>query len=208
MASIESETNEEIVAQLSSEQKARLDEVVKQAELSLQSEEIFIESLAVAAEKEYIDKAAAGKLLGNYIFVAGDLRNYTNGSLTSATDIQHQYAGSVLIDYPNSLDPGSGNFSMGGNGSVEAAVVYFGTNSNRDQDCAWLIGFRVPQMEVYVVCGPMTNFNSLDWGEIKIKIERGGQFGSYYDKNTGTQIYASLASDPKNGRYSVTAVFY
>lgn len=144
MATIESERNEE----LSSEQKARLDEVIKQAELSLQSEELFNQSLAVAAEKEYIDhKAAAAKLLGNYIVVAGGLVNNTiNGSLTTATDIQHQYAGSVLIDYPNPLDPGSGNFSMGGNGSVEAAVVYFGTNRNRDQDCAWLLGFRVPQV--------------------------------------------------------------
>lgn len=147
MATIESERNEE----LSSEQKARLDEVIKQAELSLQSdEELFNQSLAVAAEKEYIDHkaAAAANLLGNnYIVVAGGLVNNTiNGSLTTATDIQHQYAGSVLIDYPNPLDPGSGNFSMGGNGSVEAAVLYFGTNRNRDQDCAWLLGFRVPQV--------------------------------------------------------------
>lgn len=138
MASIESERNEEVVGQLSSEQKARLDEVMKQAALSLQSDEL-------------LNKAAAGKLqAGNYYFyVQGDLYNYTKGPLTTTTDVQQQYSGSVLIDYTNPLKPssnnkaGTGSFTMAGDGSVEAAVVYFGKNDKGDQDCAWLIGFNI-----------------------------------------------------------------
>nr|ABA94934.1 hypothetical protein LOC_Os11g41070 [Oryza sativa Japonica Group] len=202
MASIESERNEEVVGQLSSEQKARLDEVMKQAALSLQSDEL-------------LNKAAAGKLqAGNYYFyVQGDLYNYTKGPLTTTTDVQQQYSGSVLIDYTNPLKPssnnkaGTGSFTMAGDGSVEAAVVYFGKNDKGDQDCAWLIGFNIntttkpEKLQVYVFCGPLINsvinFINPNWAEIKTKIERGGQVGFYKDDQTVTNVYAGVAAtDP------------
>lgn len=136
MASIEGERNEEVVGQLTLEQKARLDEVMKQAELSLQSDEL-------------LNKAAAGKLLGNnYIAVSGVLSNYSKGPLTLVA--QHQYSGSVIMDYTNPIDaadsnnnPGRGYFIMEGDGSVEAAAVYNGKNNKGDQDCGWLFGFNI-----------------------------------------------------------------
>uniref|UniRef100_A0A0E0J4G1 Uncharacterized protein n=1 Tax=Oryza nivara TaxID=4536 RepID=A0A0E0J4G1_ORYNI len=207
MASIEGERNEEVVGQLTLEQKARLDEVMKQAELSLQSDEL-------------LNKAAAGKLLGNnYIAVSGVLSNYSKGPLTLVA--QHQYSGSVIMDYTNPIDaadsnnnPGRGYFIMEGDGSVEAAAVYNGKNNKGDQDCGWLFGFNInkriqpEKMSFYAVCGRMANFINPDWAAIKIKIEHGGHIGYYPDPKTGTQIYGGISKDPKTGRYSVSVAFY
>uniref|UniRef100_A0A0D9XUE7 Uncharacterized protein n=1 Tax=Leersia perrieri TaxID=77586 RepID=A0A0D9XUE7_9ORYZ len=197
------------IDELSLEEKARLDEVIKRSQPSLKSEEVFNKCLAVIAEKECIDKAEEPKLGGTFITLPGDLINYTNGPLTVASE--HRYAGYVEIDYPDPLNSGAyGTFTLGGKSDtgIEAAVVYGGKNKN-NVDCGWLLAFgaKADQVHVYVVCGPIDRFSPVAWDKTKEKIEISGSWGLYNDKDTGTSIYASIY-DYGNGWYYVSASFY
>lgn len=57
-----SEMSKEIDVQLSPEEKESLDEIIKEAESDLESEEVLGQSLAIVAENEGLDKDAAAKL--------------------------------------------------------------------------------------------------------------------------------------------------
>uniref|UniRef100_A0A0D9XUE6 Uncharacterized protein n=1 Tax=Leersia perrieri TaxID=77586 RepID=A0A0D9XUE6_9ORYZ len=197
------------IEELSLEEKARLDEVVKRSQPSLQSEEVFNQCLAIIAEKECIDTAEEPKVSGTPIMLSGDLITYTNsGPLTVATE--HRYAGSVVMDYPDPLGNTYGNFALGGSSdtSIQAAVVYGGKNSY-NIDCLWLLAFgaKGDQVHAYVVCGPIDRFSPVAWDKTKEKIEISGDWGYYNDKDTGTSIYASI-QNYGNGRYYVSASFY
>lgn len=101
-SSVEHEKNEEIAVQLSLEEKASLDEIMKQAELSLESEEVLNQSLAVVAGSESLDEAAAAMF--QFVAVAGVLRNQTKGPLTVMAE--KTYAGHVK-NFPNHIGPAS-----------------------------------------------------------------------------------------------------
>jgi hypothetical protein len=137
MESIMCERNEEIAMQRSLEEQTSLDEIIKKANCSLDSQELFNQCLAVVAENECFDKDVDINL--QIIVVVGCLTNKTKGPLSILAS--HKYAGHIVKHFPNPLNS-SGAFTMSSmsDKGVKAAVVYSGKNK-AGVECGWLLAF-------------------------------------------------------------------
>ncbi|KAJ1276382.1 hypothetical protein BS78_05G210900 [Paspalum vaginatum] len=187
--------NEEAAARLSLEKKACLDEIMKKAELFVESEEVQKKRLAVVAGDQSIT-------------VAGVLVNGTTGLLTLVEKII--YNGYIITDFPETIPVGDvGYFALGGSKIVEALVVYSGKNE-AEVECAWGLYFRVDTnglAEVSVWCGPIGNFLNMNKDEIKEKIKRDGKNSYYSDLGAqSTYMYADI-SNTSPGYYAVGAYY-
>ena len=147
-----SKMSKEIDVQLSPEEKESLDEIIKEAESDLESEEVLDQSLAIVAENEGLDKDAAAKL--TIYTVGGVLKNLTEGPL-SVMD-KHIYAGHTVKLFPSLIEAGKTGCFVISNifvKGVEAGVVYTGNNKNK-VPCAWLLCFIENKANVRVSTPP------------------------------------------------------
>ncbi|XP_047060568.1 jasmonate-induced protein homolog [Lolium rigidum] len=176
MASVQCEMKD---VQLTLEEKACLDEMIKQAERSLESHELL----------------------------AGALKNQTVGPLSIvATKI---FAGQVVRNFPNplcNLDgfAMSGKYVTG----VKAAVVYSAKNKN-GVECGWLLAFSDTNNavggRVFAECGLKGKFRNINWAQVEQKLEKSGTIAKAYDLETGTSLYASICGP--TGKSAAGAVF-
>jgi len=204
MASTQCESKGEIDVQLSLEEKASLDEITKQAEFSLESQELFKQSNALVVEKECLDNDAAAKL--QIVIVGGILKNQTKGPL-SVMDIK-KFAGHIVKSFPNHLDK-AGGFTMSAMSlkGVKAAVVYSGKNK-AGVECGWLLAFsdtKATGRRIYAECGRKGKFSNINWAQVEQKLGKAGDIAKPYDKETGTSLYARIVGT--TGKSAVGAAF-
>ncbi|KAK1605336.1 hypothetical protein QYE76_029009 [Lolium multiflorum] len=176
MASVQCEMKD---VQLTLEEKACLDEMIKQAERSLEPHELL----------------------------AGALNNQTVGPLSIvATKI---FAGQVVRNFPNplcNLDgfAMSGTFATG----VKAAVVYSGKNK-AGVECGWLLAFNNSNnavgVRVFAECGLKGKFRNINWAQVEQKLEKSGTIAKAHDLETGTSLYAGICGP--TGKSAAGAVF-
>ncbi|KAM0869578.1 hypothetical protein ACQ4PT_040584 [Festuca glaucescens] len=176
MASIQCEKK---AVELSLEEKASLDELTKQAERSLHSQELL----------------------------AGALKNQTTGPLSIiASKI---FAGQVVRNFPNPLRnldgfAMSGTFVKG----VKAAMVYSAKNK-AGVECGWLLAFSDTTNSaggrVFAECGHKGKFSNINWAQVEQKLEKSGAIAKAYDIETETSLYAGICGP--TGKSAVGAVF-
>jgi len=165
--------------QLSLEEKASLDEMIKQAERSLESQELL----------------------------AGALANQTTGPQSiMASKI---FVGQVVRNFPNPLCNLGGfamsDMSLKG---VKAAVVYSGKNK-AGVECGWLLAFSDNNIanggRVFVECGHKRKFSNINWAQVELKLAKSGAIAKAYDIETGTSLCAGIGGP--TGKSAVGAVF-
>ncbi|KAJ1276381.1 hypothetical protein BS78_05G210800 [Paspalum vaginatum] len=188
--------NDEAAARLSLEKKACLDEIMKKAELFVESEEVQKKRLAVVAGNQVIT-------------VAGVLVNETTGPLT-VVEI-YIYQGNIITDFPHTIPAGDeGYFAMTGIDVVEAVVVYCGKNE-AGVECAWGLYFYVDtngNTEVSVWCSPIGNFLDMNKDEIKKIMKRDGKNSYCTDVGAQSAYMAAYIYNTSPGNYAVGAYYY
>ncbi|XP_021842782.2 jasmonate-induced protein homolog [Spinacia oleracea] len=172
--------------ELTAEEQASLDELIKETENSSELED------AVAAENEGQDNSNEPEC--KYIVLRGDLRNQTPGPLDVYE--KHIWAGVMLKNFPDPLER-TGYFIIKGiqPKGVEAAVVYAGKNSG-GVECGWLLAFMDSDQyggrKVYVDCGRIIKFRNINWREVKEKLEHSNDTARHYDSETRTSAVAKI----------------
>lgn len=186
------------------EEKASLDEIIKQAERSLESQELFNQSLALVAENECLGKDGTTNM--QIIILGGALKNQTKGPL-SVMDSK-KYAGHIVKSFPNHLNK-AGAFVMSAmsHRGVKAAVVYSGKNK-AGVDCGWLLAFadtNATGRRIYAECGRKSKFSNINWAQVEQKLDKAGAVAKPCDIETGTSLYAGIVGT--TGKSAVGAAF-
>ncbi|XP_037425054.1 jasmonate-induced protein homolog [Triticum dicoccoides] len=193
MEPIKCERDEEIPVRLSMEEKESLDEIMKQAEFSLESRELINQSLALVGKNENLDSSAAATKL--CVVVIGTLENQTIKGSLSVMD-SHYYEGHISGKLTNPFQT-SGYFIMSSNKSdkgVKAAVVYSGKNRS-NVECGWLLAFaytKATGRRIYAECGLKDKFINIDWTDLVKKLNEAGLSTMAIDGETGTSLYGRI----------------
>ncbi|KAL6639793.1 hypothetical protein ACP70R_022615 [Stipagrostis hirtigluma subsp. patula] len=190
MASIQCKRIDQTAVQRSFGKNASLDEIIKHAERSLESQEIVDKSLAVVAKNDGLPQPVFG--WNQITVVTGTLCNQGNDKNIMDS---HIWAGHIVNGFPNPLES-LGFFTLSNKSveGVEAGVVYSSENE-AGVECGWLLAFadsKATGQRVYVECGRKNKFNNIKWGEVKKKLEKAGKTAQAYDAETGTSVNAGI----------------
>ncbi|XP_021750358.1 jasmonate-induced protein homolog [Chenopodium quinoa] len=180
--------------ELSSQQKAELDEMIKEAENSCLSDEIFTRVIVLEG---YLSKS---------ILLLRPL-NLIDSNL---------WAGNTAKDYPHTLDgPISSTFTQASvkDDGIMAAVVYAGKNIV-GVECGWLLAWadsKANGKRLYAECGDISKYNCIDWGCIEEKLNNSKKLAIIVsDHETGTSVQATLSGVdfPLQTQDKLGAIFY
>jgi len=141
MASSQCERIEEIAVQLSFQETETLGEILKQAECSLESQQLMNECHAVVAQNDGLTqpKFAGPQFAGLKVTVVGGvLRN--QGKDPKHIMYSKKYSGHIVKGFPGTLGTGAFAMSAMSDKGVKAAVVYSGKNKT-GVECGWLLAF-------------------------------------------------------------------
>ncbi|XP_021759001.1 jasmonate-induced protein homolog [Chenopodium quinoa] len=188
-------TEEVAHVELSSQEKAELDEMAKDAKNLCVSMEIVNKSRAIIGKYKDENITEVKGIITPYIMLGGVLKSQTKGPLTLFDS--KLWAGNTVGDYPNPLN------SIGGFAQVcstydgiKAAVFYTGKNSH-GVECGWLLAWADSNntgRKIYAECSRKSKFNCIDWGQIDNRLKNSGivPVTRASDSETGTSLYAML----------------
>ncbi|XP_021774536.1 jasmonate-induced protein homolog [Chenopodium quinoa] len=168
--------------ELSSLQKAELDEMIKEAE-------------PILAEYKVQHVTEVGGAVLPLIVLEGYLRAVTLRPLTLFDS--KLWAGKIVKDYPNPLDGSISTFAQISvkDDGIMSAVVYTGKNI-AGVECGWLLAWadsKANGKRLYAECGVISKFNCIDWERIEEKLINSGLLAIIViDGETGTSVYAKL----------------
>jgi len=141
MASSQGERIEEIAVQFSFKETETLGEIMKQAECSLESQQLTNECHAVVAQNDGLTqpKFPGRQFAGLKVTAVGGVLS-NQGKKGKNFMVSKKYSGHIVKDFPGTL--GTGVFAMSAmtDKGVKAAVVYSGMNET-GIECGWLLAF-------------------------------------------------------------------
>ncbi|XP_021774524.1 jasmonate-induced protein homolog [Chenopodium quinoa] len=192
MASTTTQSEEEVSVELSSQENAVIDEMIKDAKNSCLSEEIVNKCRAMIVENGEQNTTVVGGI-SPVIALGGTLKNQTRGTLTVLDS--KLWAGIIVKKYPDPLDR-IGLFAQGCAWfkGIKAAVVYTGENS-AGVECGWLLAWadsKTKGRRIYAKCGRKSEFECIDWEHIKEKLKKAFPVVRAHDSSTGTSVYGTI----------------
>uniref|UniRef100_A0ACD6ARJ8 Uncharacterized protein n=1 Tax=Avena sativa TaxID=4498 RepID=A0ACD6ARJ8_AVESA len=195
MASSQCERIEEIAVQLSFQETETLGEILKQAECSLESQQLMNECHAVVAQNDGLTqpKFAGPQFAGLKVTVVGGvLRN--QGKDPKHIMYSKKYSGHIVKGFPGTLGTGAFAMSAMSDKGVKAAVVYSGKNKT-GVECGWLLAFtdtKATGQRIYAECGRKIKFNNINWDKVEQNLNKAGIYAKVIDKETGTSVIATI----------------
>lgn len=214
---------EEMAVQLGFKETETLGEIMKQAECSLESQELMNECHAVVAQNDGLTQPKfagpqfAGPNLGGPQFagpgfagfkvtvLGGALRN--QGAQPMHIMGSKKYSGHIVKNFPGTLGTGAFTMSAMSDKGVKAAVVYSGKNKTR-VECGWLLAFadtKATGRRIYAECGRKIKFNNINWDLVEQKLNGAGTHAIVNDKETGTSVIAWITGP--GGKSAIAAAF-
>ncbi|KAL6654210.1 hypothetical protein ACP70R_007675 [Stipagrostis hirtigluma subsp. patula] len=235
MASSQDERIEEIATQLSYKETETLGEIMKQAESSLESQQLMNECHAVVAQEDGLTHAKfAGPNIAGPQFagpqfagpqfagpkfalpkvkvtvVGGALRN--QGKEPKRIMDSKKYSGHIVKDFPATLGTGAFAMSAMSDKGVKAAVVYSGivySGKNKTRvECGWLLAFadtKATGRRIYAECGRKIKFNNINWDKVEQNLNKAGIYAKVNDEETGTSVIAGIGGT--SGKSAIAAAF-
>ncbi|XP_056694706.1 jasmonate-induced protein homolog isoform X2 [Spinacia oleracea] len=173
--------------------------------------------LAMVEKSKSIGKSKSKNVVNKQSLAQNSAVVTINNTTTGLINFNQSYdwAGSIVGDtYPVGIFSGKpGTFTHAGqtkDGS-QGAVVYSG-NNKQGIPCGWLLAWIAPTNNstttpnrVYVECGPVANYDIINWIAIKSKLNVANDYDNYFDPATQTTIAAQLT--PSGGFAALGANF-